>query len=93
MEFGNTPCYHCEKAVIMLKEKTVYHFPKILVIHLERFDTCNKVKDNIEAPRTIDMRRYGPYSNHASKEKARQYKQFAICKHYGDRINSGHYEA
>ena len=77
----------------MEKHTTFYQFPKILVIKFQRFDRHgNKInKGTVEIPRMIDLRRYGTYA--PDKEIAKQYKHFATCKHFGDSIGSGYYEA
>ena len=44
----------------------------------------------VDIPLTLDMTKYAPLSTHPSKERANNYKLYAIVNHFGG-INSGHY--
>mmetsp|Transcript_42585 Transcript_42585/g.40850 ORF Transcript_42585/g.40850 Transcript_42585/m.40850 type:complete len:102 (+) Transcript_42585:172-477(+) len=74
---------------------TIWRFPKVLVIHLKRFQNTfmrrEKLNTPIEIPTNIDMRPYAPHSNHTSKGQA-VYNLFGISHHSGS-LYGGHYIA
>ena len=74
---------------------TIFRFPKVLVIHLKRFEktrhSSGKLTSSISIPPTLDMRPYStPESQHSSLKKAKKYKLYGISHHSGS-LNGGHY--
>lgn len=78
----------------MEKDMTIYRFPKVLVIHLKRFYNSTmrreKLSTSVRIPKVLDMTPYAPYSNHSSKNQAKNYKLYGISHHSGT-LYSGHY--
>ena len=46
----------------MVKDITVFRFPKILVIHLKRFSRREKLTTQVKIPQYLDMTPYAPNS-------------------------------
>lgn len=78
----------------MEKDITIFRYPKILVIHLKRFYNSSmrreKLSTTIKIPPILDMRPYGPLSNHPSSVGAGSYKLYGISHHSGT-LYGGHY--
>jgi ubiquitin C-terminal hydrolase len=94
MESCGYKCSNCKAVDNMEKEMTIFRFPKILVIHLKRFYNSTmrreKISTTVNIPTTLNMQKYAPYSEHASKDKAKSYKLYGISHHSGT-LNGGHY--
>ena len=81
--------YKCEKC----KEKSeanktieIYHVPKILIIHLKRFNNNKKINTFIDFPlRDLDINEYIK-----SNDSVAKYDLFGIINHYGS-MEYGHY--
>ena len=94
MENCGYKCSKCKGVDNMEKDITIFRYPKILVVHLKRFYNSSmrreKLSTTIQIPTTLDMRPYGPYSNHISKDRAKTYKLYGISHHSGS-LHGGHY--
>lgn len=67
MEKCGYKCQKCKAVDKMEKDITIYRFPKILVIHLKRFNRNSKISTTVNIPKKLDMTPYGPYSKHESR--------------------------
>ena len=79
----------------MVKDITLYRFPKVLVIHLKRFSGGHygfKLRNGIDIPLDLNMEQYAPFSEHESKYSGSKYTLYGISHHYGS-LNDGHYVA
>ena len=79
----------------MYKEQRICRLPKILAIHLKRFEFNDqgdkkKKKDNVEIPLTLNELDTLFYSPEAQFDFKKEYSLYAISRHSGT-INSGHY--
>lgn len=79
------------------KEQKICRLPKILAIHLKRFEFSQwgdkkKKKDSVEIPLTITELDKLFYDPEAQFDFKKEYSLFAISRHYGS-ISSGHYVA
>jgi len=87
-------CSKCKTTDNHEKDITVFRFPPILCIHLKRFYNSTmrreKLSTTVQIPLTLDMRQFGPLSNHKSKASANNYKLYGISHHSGT-LNGGHY--
>lgn len=64
------------------------YLPRILVIHLKRFDSTGaKIDRFIDYPAELDMGEY------TAPECGRHYQLFAVCLHRGAEAGGGHYAA
>ena len=82
------------KADNMVKDITIFRFPKILVIHLKRFYNSTmrreKLSTMVKIPTELDMTPFAPHSNHNSKKTANKYRLYGMSHHSGT-LNGGHY--
>ena len=66
MEKCGYKCSKCKLEDTCSKQMTVYRLPKVLVIHLKRFQNSfvrrEKLNTSIEIPLSLDMRPYAPHS-------------------------------
>lgn len=94
MENCGYKCSNCKGIDNMEKDISIFKFPRILVVHLKRFYNSSmrreKLSTTIQIPTTLDMRPYGPHSNHPSKDRAKNYKLYGISHHSGT-LHGGHY--
>lgn len=94
MEKCGFRCEKCKAVDRMDKDMTIFRFPKILVIHLKRFENRGrnrqKLTTSVGVPRKLDMTPYGPYSKHDSRKSAKNYSLYGISHHSGT-LNGGHY--
>jgi hypothetical protein len=83
--------YYCEKCRgrnNSTKILTFQKFPRILVVHLKRFDNRQrKIKKFVKYEKTLPM---GKYTNSMKKEKI-DYRLSSVLIHEGNSIYSGHY--
>ena len=68
MEKCGYKCSKCKREDNFTKQLTIQKFPKILVIHLKRFENSHgrreKLNTSIDIPTYLDMK---PFAPHASK--------------------------
>ena len=76
----------------MVKDITVFRFPKILVIHLKRFSRRQKLTSTVNIPKILDMKPFAPHSSHPSVEDSSKYELYGMSKHSGS-LNGGRYVA
>lgn len=87
-------CPKCNQFVCAEKKLSIWKLPRVLIIHLKRFDgsglTTRKITDFVDFPEILDMKKYvvGPQKN----ENEIKYKLFAVSNQYGN-LNGGHYTA
>ena len=78
----------------VVKDITLFRFPKILVIHLKRFYNSTmrreKLSTMVKIPEQINMTPFAPHSSHPSKKLAKNYKLYGMSHHSGS-LNGGHY--
>jgi len=91
-------CKHCKKHQQAFKKLELFYTPKLLVLHLERFEYSSsgryrtyaeKIGLNIDFPLdNLNMSQYiiGPDSSNAN------YELYAVSQHYGS-CGGGHYTA
>lgn len=92
-------CQHCSNLTQAEKRMSIWKMPKILTIHLKRFemnpfgDGWMKINRHIPFDATLDL---GPFIGrdgaHAGNKMA-IYELFAVLVHDGHCCNSGHYRA
>ena len=92
LEAGNTWfCPKCKEEQLAKKKIDIYKPPKVLVIHLKRFNNRDKVELKVDFPieQTLNISKYVL----DNKEKVNcEYELFGICNHMGS-LTSGHYTA
>jgi ubiquitin C-terminal hydrolase len=80
-------CKTCEDFVLAEKQDCVWTWPKILIIHLERFVQISGVRRkydiNVDFPDVLDLREL-------TRGESIVYQLFGIIEHFGS-LNSGHY--
>eukprot|EP00899_Mesostigma_viride_P008247 jgi/Mesvir1/17423/Mv08705-RA.2 len=83
-------CSRCQKAVRADKRFTVDSAPRVLTLHLKRFNHLGrKVDKGVEFRLELDLR---PYMSEAGEEHgAVMYELFAVLVHAGRSCHSGHY--
>jgi ubiquitin C-terminal hydrolase len=83
-------CPHCDKKVNGLKRMTIFLPPKIMIIHLKRFDfQGNKINNLVEFPISdFNINKY--MANYSSQFKDYTYDLISVVNHNGN-INNGHY--
>lgn len=82
-------CSICNKKVKAKKKIELFHSPKILIIHLKRFNNDNqKINNFINYP--INNLEINNFILTKNEYKKTIYDLFAICNHYGS-ISFGHY--
>ena len=82
-------CPHCEENIQANKKIELFNIPKILIIHLKRFNNNKKINTFINFPLTnlcLDK-----YINKNNKEN-NHYDLFGVINHYGS-LQYGHYTA
>ena len=90
-------CSKCGKVSSIYKEQRICRLPKILAIHLKRFEfnqwgDKKKKNDSVEIPLTITELDKLFYSPEADFDFKKEYSLYAISRHSGT-INFGHYVA
>ena len=59
-------CSSCKRKVDISKDLTIYRFPKILVVHLKRFQQsasrATKLNTSVKFPEKLDMTPFAPHS-------------------------------
>lgn len=79
-------CSKCKKETKHTKTNSVYQAPKILVVHLKRFEvgyySAKKITTTVELDNSLDL----PCKN----SKTAKYNLLSIVHHTGN-LNSGHY--
>ena len=90
-------CSTCGQVSSMYKEKKICRLPKILAIHLKRFEFNDqgdkkKKNDSVEIPLTLTELDTLFYDPEAEFDFRKKYNLYAISRHSGT-INSGHYVA
>ncbi|XP_067937262.1 ubiquitin carboxyl-terminal hydrolase 36-like [Watersipora subatra] len=84
-------CSRCQKKVRALKQFTIHRAPKVLTLHLKRFDyhrlMGGKVSRHIDFSSTLNLR---PYMSHREGNPV-NYQLYAVLVHSGFSCNSGHY--
>ena len=79
-------CEQCHQESEANKKIEIYHVPKILIIHLKRFNNNKKINTFIEYPLTdLDISNYVQ-----SKDNISKYDLFGVINHFGS-IEYGHY--
>ena len=60
------PCSHCKHEVLKVRDMTVWRLPKVLVVHLKRFEANGyykrKIETKIRIPHLLQMKDFAPYS-------------------------------
>ncbi|KAL4622609.1 ubiquitin carboxyl-terminal hydrolase 21-like [Arapaima gigas] len=93
LEKENSPlCERCGKRTESTKKLTIQKFPKVIVLHLNRFTTSrysiSKSTVSVSFPLTqLDLGPYGPVDTGPVL-----YNLYAVCNHSGT-VNMGHYTA
>lgn len=95
-------CEKCGKKVDGITVSKIWKPPKILIVHLKRFDNKEKISDLVEVPLTgfdvvpyvseykINPQTYNRLRNSPSNKYV--YDLFAVCNHSGS-LDGGHYTA
>ena len=79
-------CEKCQQESEANKKIEIYHVPKILIIHLKRFNNNKKINTFIEYPLTdLDI---NPFIQ--SNDKISKYDLFGVINHFGS-LEYGHY--
>ena len=79
-------CNNCNEESEANKKIEIYHVPKILIIHLKRFNNNKKINTFIDYPLTdLDINKYIKSNDRVSK-----YDLFGVINHFGS-LNYGHY--
>jgi hypothetical protein len=81
-------CENCKEELEANKKIEIYHLPKILIIHLKRFNNNKKINTFIDYPLTdLDLNNYIK-----SQEKVPKYDLIGVINHFGS-LEYGHYTA
>ena len=79
-------CEKCQQESEANKKIEIYHVPRILIIHLKRFNNNKKINTFIEYPLTdLDINNYIQSNDSISK-----YDLFGVINHFGS-LEYGHY--
>ena len=79
-------CENCKKELEANKKIEIYHIPKILIIHLKRFNNNKKINTYIEFPlNDLDIKPFIKSGDNVSK-----YDLFGVINHFGS-LEYGHY--
>ena len=82
-------CQNCNKNLQAKKKIELYNIPKILIIHLKRFNNNKKINSLIEFPLTnLDLNKYINKNN--SNKNQSKYDLFGVINHFGS-MEYGHY--
>ena len=88
--------YMCPKCKIDIAAKNkieLYKIPKILIIHLKRFENGQKIKTFIDFPiNNLDISPFISRSSPHHSNPSIKYDLFAVSNHYGE-LEYGHYDA
>ena len=79
-------CENCKEELEANKKIEIYHIPKILIIHLKRFNNNKKINTFIEFPLT-DLN-INPFIK--SSDTVSKYDLFGVINHFGS-LEYGHY--
>ena len=83
-------CPNCNQSLQANKKIELYNTPKILIIHLKRFDNNKKINTLIDFPLTnLDLKKYLSNKNIVNHSK---YNLFGVINHFGS-LEYGHYTA
>ena len=79
-------CEKCKEESEANKKIEIYHVPKVLIIHLKRFNNNKKINTFIDFPlRDLDINEFIKSNDRVSK-----YDLFGVINHYGS-MEYGHY--
>ena len=79
-------CEKCKKELQANKKIEIYHLPKVLIIHLKRFNNNKKIDTMIDFPLdNLDIKNYIK-----SEDEVTKYDLFGVINHYGS-LEYGHY--
>ena len=83
-------CPNCDQSLQANKKMELYNMPKILIIHLKRFDHNKKINTLIDFPLSdLDLKKYSSNKSNINNDK---YDLFGVINHYGS-LEYGHYTA
>jgi ubiquitin carboxyl-terminal hydrolase 4/11/15 len=86
-------CPQCKKHQCAYKKLDVWKLPKILIVHLKRFQYSRYNREKIDTEITIPVRHFSPNDRLANqKHEPIAYDLIAISQHMGG-LGSGHYTA
>jgi len=92
-------CQHCKKKCDAIKGVQFKRFPKILTLHLKRFDynydtlSLVKIVNNFTYPDLLDLTQYTALNAQKDySEQSQMYQLFSVIIHRGS-ANGGHYFA
>jgi ubiquitin C-terminal hydrolase len=83
-------CPHCRIPVTAFKKMDIWTIPRLLILHLKRFNAQQRLGVMVDFPEVLDMKPYviGPQKDDADL----RYKLFAVSNHTGNLVG-GHYTA
>ena len=86
-------CPNCENKIAAKNKIELYKIPKILIIHLKRFENGQKIKTFIDFPvNGLDISPFISRSSPHHSNPSIKYDLFAVSNHYGE-LEYGHYDA
>ena len=88
-------CPNCNKSLQANKKIELYNLPKILIIHLKRFNNNRKINSLIDFPlKDLDLNKYinkeKDENNNNKSIPEKKYDLFGVVNHYGS-LEYGHY--
>ena len=86
-------CPFCHSGSPIIKQQDIWYAPKVLIIHLKRFQynlyNHKKLESKVLYPEIFDL---SPYISGPKPNGKVLYKLYAIIEHFGS-LESGHYDA
>ena len=84
-------CPKCNKNSQASKKIELYNMPKVLIIHLKRFNNNKKINTFIDFPLTnLDISKYINKKRNTNDTHGLKYDLFGVINHYGS-MDYGHY--
>lgn len=88
-------CPKCNKKIHSSRQIQISHWPKILIVHLKRFQTdpqgnTSRIGTLVDVPLTLELKQF--IDSHSSF-KTCKYELFGVVNHIGASWNQGHYTA
>ena len=84
-------CPKCNKNSQASKKIELFNMPKILIIHLKRFNNNKKINTFIDFPLTnLDINKYINKNRNINDTQGLKYDLFGVINHYGS-MDYGHY--
>ena len=90
-------CPNCNESLQANKKIELYNLPKILIIHLKRFNNNKKINTLIDFPiKDLDLDKYISKEKDKDKDESKKYMSetkydlFGVVNHYGS-LEYGHY--